>query len=334
MVRKNENIEVSVIIPLRNEENHIQQCIQSIISQSYPKNKLEIIFVDGLSEDSTKDVIINYIQKYPNTIRLLDNPHKTVPFAMNIGIKKSVGRYIMRLDAHSEYSNDYITKCISTIENIDADNVGGIAITKGEGFIGEIFSKVLSSKFGVGNSDFRTNGSSGYVDTVPFGTYKRETFAKYGFYDERLTRNQDFELNYRIRKNGGKIYLNSYIKLFYHCKNIISGILKQSYENGKWNIITSKLCPRSMSIRHFIPLFFLTSIIFLPIFALLHTSFALLFFLEIGLYFLLNLIFSIKLVSKLEQIPFLVVLFFIFHISYGFGSLTGLAYSNKKNKST
>ena len=317
-------IVVSVIVPMRNEENYIEKCLQSILSQDFPLDKLEVIVVDGLSKDKSQEIVNYYVEKYPNTVRLIENVNKTAPYAMNIGIEKSVGKYIVRLDAHSEYANDYISKCIATIEETDADNVGGLLITRGVGLIGEAFAKVLSSKFGVGDSGFRTNASSGYVDTVPFGTYKRETFEKYGFYDTRLTRNQDNELNYRIRKNGGKIYLNSNIKLIYFCRNTIPDILRQSFENGKWNIITTKLCPGAMSLRHFVPLGFLLSLIIMPVMIFFLPVLIWLFAAELGLYLILNLLFSFKLASGISQIPILFILFPVLHLSYGFGSLVGL----------
>lgn len=144
---------------------------------------------------------------------------------------------------------------------MDADNVGGVAETKANGFVGNCIAKMLSSRFGVGNSEFRTNGKSGYVDTVPFGAFRREVFSKYGGYDERLVRNQDNEMNYRIRKNGGKIYLADDIHLSYYCRDSIKGISDMAKKNGMWNVITMKLCPGAMGIRHFVPLVFVLSII-------------------------------------------------------------------------
>lgn len=323
-MQTNTKKKVSLVIPVRNEENHIQTCIESILNQDFHIDKLEVIFIDGNSSDDTKKIINNYVEKYPDLIILFDNPQKTVPFAMNIGIKNSIGDYIIRLDAHSEYPNNYISDCIRTIENIEADNVGGLALTKGKGFIGNAFAKVLSSKFGVGNSGFRTNAKSGYVDTVPFGAFKKETFEKYGYYDERLTRNQDYELNYRIRKMGGRIYLNSDISLTYFCRSTLSGILKQSYENGKWNIITSKLCPGTMSVRHFIPLIFTLSLIGLPILGFIHSLFNLILLFELILYFGITSIVSLKVAENLKEMAMLVLLFPLFHISYGLGSLVGL----------
>lgn len=320
---------VSIVVPVRNEESYINGCIESIINQNFNGGLLEVIFIDGNSNDRTKEIIKGYIKKYPNLIRLFDNPHKTVPYAMNIGIKESTGDYIVRLDAHSKYPDDYISECIRTIETVDADNVGGLIMTLGKGFIGNAFAKVLSSKFGVGNSKFRTNAKSGYVDTVPFGTYKKEVFEKYGYYDERLTRNQDYELNYRIRKMGGKIYLNSNIYLTYFCRNTLHGIIKQSYENGRWNIITSKLCPRTMSIRHFIPLIFTLSLIILSVMCFLHKLFVFILIAELILYFFSTLIFSFMNFESIKELALLFILFPLFHLSYGFGSIIGLLKFNK-----
>ena len=198
---KNSNLEVSVVMPVYNEEKYIKNCLDSLLLQDYPIEKMEWIFVDGLSKDKTKDILLEYKNKYPELIKVFDNKNKTVPYAMNIGIKEAKGKYIVRLDAHADYNKDYISKCVYYLDTTDADNVGGIAITKSRGFTGNAIAMMLSSKFGVGNSQFRTNGHSGYVDTVPFGAFRKEVFEKWGGYDERLTRNQDNEMNYRIRKN-------------------------------------------------------------------------------------------------------------------------------------
>jgi glycosyltransferase involved in cell wall biosynthesis len=318
------NIIVSVVIPTYNEEKYIKNCILSLLKQDYPHNQMEWIFVDGSSSDRTKEIIESYKHKYPQLIRVYNNPNKTVPYAMNIGIKSSVGKYIIRLDAHSEYADNYISKCVYYLDTTDADNVGGVAETKSSGFVGNAIAFMLSSKFGVGNSQFRINGKSGYVDTVPFGAFRREVFEKYGFYDERLTRNQDNEMNYRIRKNGGKIYMAEDIKLAYFCRDSIKGIAKMAMTNGKWNVITMKLCPGAMGLRHFIPLIFLLSLIIVPVLTMFFPVLGKLFLMEVGLYLLLSLTFSIKGSKEFKYIPLLFALFPIFHISYGLGSLVGL----------
>lgn len=315
---------ISVVMPVYNEEKYIENCIESLLLQDYPKNLMEWIFVDGMSSDKTRQLIEKYIKEYPQMIKLLSNPNKTVPYAMNIGIREAKGRFIIRLDAHADYSTDYISKCVYYLETTDADNVGGVAETKSKGFVGNAIAKMLSSRFGVGNSEFRTNGESGYVDTVPFGAFRREVFDKWGGYDERLTRNQDNEMNYRIRKNGGKIFLSSDIKLSYYCRDSIKGISDMAMKNGMWNVITMKLCPGSMGLRHFIPLMFLLSLICLPIVSAFWHPIALLFIAELVLYLILDCAFSAKKASGIKEFLLLIILFPIFHITYGAGSLKGL----------
>ena len=317
---------VSVVMPLYNEERYIKKCVDSLLMQDYPISDMEWIFVDGESKDDTVKILKDYQEKYPTLIKILNNPHKIVPYAMNIGIKASKGKYIVRLDAHADYENDYISKCIYYLEKeeIGAENVGGVAETKANGFMGGAIAKMLSSKFGVGNSEFRTNGESGYGDTVPFGAFKREVFSKYGGYDERLVRNQDNEMNFRIRKNGGKIYLSNDIHLSYYCRDTIKGISKMADQNGKWNVITMKLCPGSMGLRHFIPFLFVLSIIGLTAFGFIHPIFWWLLGVETSLYALLDIVFSIKQASSFKEFWALLILFPIFHVSYGIGSLKGL----------
>lgn len=315
---------ISVVMPVYNEEKYIENCIESLLLQDYPKNLMEWIFVDGMSSDKTRQLIEKYIKEYPQMIKLLSNPNKTVPYAMNIGIREAKGQFIIRLDAHADYSTDYISKCVYYLETTDADNVGGVAETKSKGFVGNAIAKMLSSHFGVGNSEFRTNGESGYVDTVPFGAFRREVFEKWGGYDERLTRNQDNEMNYRIRKNGGKIFLSSDIKLSYYCRDSIKGISDMAMKNGMWNVITMKLCPGSMGLRHFIPLMFLISLICLPIVSAFWHPIALLFIAELVLYLILDCAFSAKKASGIKEFLLLIILFPIFHITYGAGSLKGL----------
>lgn len=314
----------SVVMPVYNEEKYIANCIESLLKQDFPREEMEWIFVDGMSDDKTAQIISEYTTKYPELIRIASNPRKIVPYAMNIGISEAKGKYIIRLDAHAEYSPDYISKCIHYLDTVDAENVGGVAMTKSENGIGSSIAKLLSSKFGVGNSRFRTGGKSGYVDTVPFGAFRREVFTKYGGYDERLVRNQDNEMNYRIRKNGGKIYLADDIVLSYFCRDTVSGLIKQAFTTGMWNVITTKLCPGSMSIRHYIPLLFVLSLIILPILSIVLWPFGLLFLSELALYLLLDIVFSLKAADHFNEFFVLLFLFPAYHVCYGAGSILGI----------
>ena len=164
-----------------------------------------------------------------------------------------------------------------------------------------------------------------YVDTVPFGAFKREVFANYGGYDERLVRNQDNEMNFRIRKNGGKIYLSNDIRLSYYCRDSISGISVMARKNGMWNIITMKLCPGSMGLRHFIPFAFVVSILGLGVLGFVHSFFWMLLSMELMLYLILDIIFSVKQAVQVKEFFAMLLLFPIFHVSYGFGSILGVA---------
>lgn len=315
---------ISVIVPVYNEEKYIHACIDSMIGQDYPKESMEWFFVDGMSQDRTVEMLGEYQKSYPELIRVLPNPDKTVPYAMNIAIRQAKGTYIIRLDAHAEYAQDYFSKCVEVLERTGADNVGGVMETKARTKVGATIAKMLSSKFGVGDSQFRTNGSDGYVDTVPFGAFRREVFENWGLYDERLTRNQDSELNYRILHNGGKIYLSNEIKLAYYCRDSIGGIAKMGMINGKWNIITNKLCPGSMRLRHFVPFFFVLSLIGMPLVSLLLPVLWWLFALEMLAYFSLDALFSAKTAGSVGEFLLLLCLFPIFHIAYGWGSLLGI----------
>ncbi len=326
---------VSVVMPVYNEGVYIEKCINSLLEQDYPKENMEWIFVDGCSNDNTVDIIKKFQNEYPNLIKIFENPNKIVPYAMNIGIEKSVGKYIVRLDAHAEYEKDYISQCVYYLDTTDADNVGGTLETKSRTKKGEIIARMLSSKFGVGNSQFRTNGEDGFVDTVPFGAFRREVFSTLGGYDERLVRNQDNEMNYRIRKSGGKIFLTNKIKLSYYCRDTVSGITKMAITNGKWNVITMKMCPGSMGIRHFVPLAMVVSLAGLTLLGFIFNFAWLLLGAEAAAYILLDLFFSAKAARNMEDFINLLYLFPFFHISYGVGSFVGIfSLFSKKYKSS
>ena len=315
---------ISVIVPVYNEEKYIRACLDSMFAQDYPIERMEWFFVDGMSPDRTVQILEEYKAQNPDLICILPNPNKTVPYAMNIAIRQAKGEYIIRLDAHAEYAENYFSKCVELLERTGADNVGGVMETKSRTPIGATIAKMLSSRFGVGDSQFRTNGRDGYVDTVPFGAFRREVFEKYGLYDERLTRNQDSELNYRIIHGGGKIYLSNEIELAYYCRDSVAGIVKMALLNGKWNIITSKLCPGSMRLRHFIPCVFVLSLIGMPLLSLLIPVLWWLFGLELLAYLSLDVLFSARAAACVKEFFALLYLFPAFHISYGWGSIQGI----------
>lgn len=319
---------ISIICPIYNEEKYIAKCIESIMQQDYPKEDMEVLFVDGMSTDKTRSIISEYLPRCPY-LRVVDNPHRIVPYAMNKGIEESKGDVIIRIDAHTSYERNYFSVLVSRLYELDADDVGAVCKT-------DVLNKtpktlaireVLSNKFGVGNSVFRTGVDKVMeVDTVPFGCWRREVFDKYGLYDTRLVRNQDIELSKRILRGGGKIFIVPDTFCTYYARETYRALSRNNYQNGKWNILTVYYTKQfnSLSLRHFVPMVFvlslilplLASIIWLPLIWIAVAS--------LSAYLLALTAICIKLsVNKRLNIIFLLCSFFVLHLSYGYGSLAG-----------
>lgn len=320
---------LSVICPIYNEEKYIAQFLDSLLTQDYPNEDLEILLVDGMSKDRTREIVAEYIAKYP-FIRLIENPDKIVPYAMNRGIDAAKGDIIMRLDAHASYQPDYFSVLVNGLKRLHADNVGTVCKT-------DVLNKtpktlaireVLGNKFGVGNSTFRTGiDHEQEVETVPFGCWTKEVFEKYGKYDVRLVRNQDIELNKRIIRGGGKIYILPDTYCTYLARETWKALAKNNYGNGKWNILTvyyTKMFS-SLSLRHFIPLLYLLSLIVPLLLAFIWWPFALVSLASLLTYTGLLAAVSLKLsIQKNLNFFYLLITFFVLHLSYGWGSLMGL----------
>lgn len=321
---------VSVICPTYNEEKYIATCIDSILAQDYPQEDLEILFVDGMSTDATRSIILSQAKEH-NNLYLLDNRHRIVPYALNIGIEHAQGDIIVRIDAHASFPSNYISTLVHYLVHLpNAQNVGAPCVTHtlGDTDKAKAIVAVLSNKWGVGNSTFRLGIKEiQSVDTVPFGCWKKQTLKDVGLFDIRLIRNQDIELNKRILKNGGNIYLVPDTYCTYYARETYKKLAQNNYGNGKWNILTLYYTKalRSLSLRHFIPLIFLLSLL-LPILGIVLCPW-------IGLVAGMSLISYLMLVcciswriSKEQSIhPLSVVAaFFTLHLSYGAGSLMGI----------
>ena len=317
---------VSIVIPVYNEEKYIEGLINSLLKQDYDKEKIEIIFVDGNSSDKTVEIINKKLANEKLQYRVMSNPKKITPKSVNMGIKEAQNDIIIRLDAHSEYPINYITKCVYYINNTDSDNVGCLFKAEGKTKIGKAIANVVSSKFGVGNSGFRIKENSGYVDTVPFGTFRKELFDKIGYFNEELIRSEDNEFNYRIRKNGGKVYLFNETEIIYYPRDTIYKLMKMGFQNGEWATYTGYIIPGTMGIRHFIPLLFVLGLIAGIIITALHLkALTIAFFSVLAIYFIIDLLFTLKSVIKdgIEQLICFII-YPLFHISYGIGSIFGI----------
>lgn len=320
---------LSIVCPIYKEEKYIIQCIDSLLQQDYPKDDLEILLVDGMSSDNTRNIIKEYSEKYP-FIHLLDNPKRIVPCAMNIGIKAAKGNIIIRLDAHANYEKDYFSVLSRRLIELGADNVGVVCKT-------DVLNKtpkalaireVLGNKWGVGNSAFRIGiDKMQEVDTVPFGCWRREVFEKYGMYDERLIRNQDIELNKRIKRGGGKIFIVPDTYCTYLARETFLKLAKNNYDNGEWNILTVFYTKQmsSLSIRHFIPLIFVLSLIVPLITGIIWCPLSLISGLSLVVYLLaLGSVSTQLAVKKHLKFGYLLISFLVLHLSYGWGSFVAL----------
>ncbi|WP_353661499.1 glycosyltransferase family 2 protein [Hydrogenimonas sp. SS33] len=311
---------ITVVVPLYNEERYIATCLDSILATDYPKEKMEVLLIDGMSEDATREIAEEYHRKFP-FIRLIDNPRRIVPVAMNLGIAEATGEYLIRLDAHAEYPTDYFRKLIEWHRSLGADNVGAVIETRvrKETPVAHAIRNVLSDKLGVGSA-FRTGvGRPVEADTVPFGCYRMEMLRRLGGYDERLIRNQDIELNKRLIRQGGKVFLVPEIKAVYYAREDFASLAKNNFENGKWNLLTAYYTGtfRSLSPRHFAPLALILGIVLpLPCCAAVSLAVA-------GIYAAAIFLRSLRIARKTD--PFTqMAAFAVLHFSYGIGELAGI----------
>lgn len=320
---------VSIIIPCRNEEKYIGKCLDSIIQNQYPKDKLEVLVIDGNSEDKTREIVKNYTQGH-SFIKLLDNPKKFTPLALNIGVQAAKGEIIMRMDAHATYEKDYISKCLKYLQEYKVDNVGGVIKTLPgqETTWAKAIAISLSHLFGTGGSYFRTGAKeSKEVDTVFGGCYKKEVFEKIGLFNENLIRSQDIEFNLRLKKAGGKILLVPDIVSYYYPKSNLKDFFWHNVKDGLWSIYPLKFVKVPFSFRHYIPLVFVLSLLITGLLGIFLPVFSQLFLFIIGLYVLLTFCFSIQISLREKDIRFLLFMPLAFvarHIGYGLGSMEGL----------
>ena len=320
---------ITIILPIRNEAKYIKQTLEPILYQKGIEQEIEILIVDGMSTDGTRDIITKYQKDHPN-IYLIDNPEKIVSTGFNRALNESKGDIIIRVDGHCEIALDYIQKCLECLEKINADCVGGSTEHVASGLVGKSIKLAQSSFFGVGGVLFRKNVEKGqYVDTLAFGAYKREVFDQLGGYDEELVRNQDDEFNFRLIQNGWKIWLDPSIKSSYYPRDSFTKLFKQYFQYGFYKVRVMQKRRGIASWRHVVPgLFVLTLFFGLSIFIFTGNSIPLLSLCIPYLSFSLfaTILELIKTPSNLIPVIMLPITFFILHISYGLGFLMGILY--------
>jgi len=257
---------VSVVIPMRNEAATIGLCLDCVLAQDYPAARFEILVVDGESDDDSVAVLKGYAERDAR-VRLLRNPRRIVPTAMNIGIRAAHGEVIARVDGHTRIARDYLRIGVETLRRTGADNVGGPMHAVGGGVFGDAVAAAMSSRFGIG-AYFHFGTVEREVDTVYLGMWPRGVFERVGLFDEELVRNQDDEFNYRLRKAGGRIVLNPAMRSHYQNRQSVRRLARQFYEYGEWKVRILQKHPRQMSWRHFVPPMFVAALVLAPAAAL------------------------------------------------------------------
>lgn len=243
---------VSVLMPVRDEVRHIDAAIAAVLAQDYPADRLELIVADGGSSDGTTERV-RLAAARDARVQLLDNPARIAATGLNRALDRARGEVVVRMDAHATMPSDYVRQCVLELRRSGADNVGGRVVSVGEGATGEAIALAMSSPFGVGDARFRWSDEEAWVETVPFGAWRRELFERVGRFDEALVRNQDYEHNCRIRRGGGRILLTPRVRSTYFVRGALSSLGAQYFRSGWWKVPVLQRHARQMRPRHFAP---------------------------------------------------------------------------------
>ena len=364
-------------MPCRNEASGIEKSLESILTQEMPEGGFEVLVADGMSTDGTGEILQRLADgrlkiedrgpapggggqrpdvcsqssnlrspisdipapSAPPRLRVINNPQRIVSTGLNAAIRQARGDTIVRMDSHTDYAQDYIRRCVEILEETGADNVGGPARTRAEGYWGKAIAAAYHSPFAVGGARFHDVNYQGWVDTVTYGCWRRGAFEKFGYFDEELVRNQDDEHNLRIIRGGGKIYQSPKIKSWYKPRSSLTALFKQYMQYGYWKVRVIQKHKLPASPRHLVPgafvlalalLFLLSALCFpWPVKSFAHFTGQLSAFCFISLlsfYLLAVLAASVITAARSEWklLPVLPLVFPCYHFGYGYGFLRGV----------
>ena len=320
---------VSVLIPCRNEERYIARCLESILANDYPKERMEILVVDGKSGDQTREIVKGYEERYQQ-VRLVDNPQKNIPAAMNVGIRSAKGDTVLKMDAHSTYQSSHVRLCVEYQEKYGAENVGGVwrMMPGSSTAMAQCIVLCMAHRFGSGNAKIKVGTTQPtWTDSVAFGCFKKELFSRIGLFDERLKGGSDMDMNMRIRAAGGRILLVPEIVVNYSADATLKKFWKHNFADGVWTSYVVKFGRKASSWRHWVPAAFVSSLfVTLALFSVWP------FFLRVtmgivGVYAATSLAISTQIAireRKPKQFFLLPAVFAIRHVAHGLGTLFGL----------
>jgi glycosyltransferase involved in cell wall biosynthesis len=308
---------VSVILPILNEERDLSNCISAILQQDYP-SEIEVILALGPSEDKTTQ-IAEKLSVSDSRIKLVSNPTGQTAVGLNLAIKVSSNEIICRIDGHSEISNNYVKTAVEILQQKNAVNVGGLMYADSDSGLQRVVAQAMRSKLGVGPSKFHTGGSAGKSDTVYLGTYKKAAVLAAGGFDERYIRAQDWELNYRLRKNGGLIWFDPRLQVTYRPRSTFKKLAKQYFQYGRWRRVISRQHKNTVNFRYLAPPFAVATNTLSVFFSIIINP---LFITPLLIYFCALIIGSLfigrKVIDKLIM-PFVLA---TMHFSWGIGFIT------------
>ncbi len=320
---------VTILVPSRNEAKFIGPCLDSILANDYPKDRLEIFVIEGRSTDDTRKIVEGYVARHSHVF-LVDNPKMITPTALNLGISRAKGEVIIWMSAHNRYCMNYISRSVECLHAYNADNVGGIIITEPRNptLMGRAIVASLSHILGVGTSYFRIRRSEPtWVDTVFGGCYKKAVFDRVGLFNEALVRGQDMEFNIRLKKAGGKILLVPDIVSYYAARSDLRSFVKHNWTNGVWAILPfahSQVMP--VSWRHLVPMVFVLGLAGLAMLAVIWPPGGWVLASVVGAYVVATLAAAFHIAVREHDarlLPLMPLIFIALHLSYGSGSLWG-----------
>jgi len=331
------NQRVSAIVACRNEARCLRAFLDSMLQQETQGVDVEFLIADGMSDDGTREILAEYAAR-DSRLRVIDNPGRIVSTGLNAAIRAARGDIVLRMDAHTEFAPNYIQECVRILNETGAENVGGPARTRAEGRMARAIAASYHSPFSTGGARFHDPDYEGPVDTVTYGCWRRETLDRIGYFDEALVRNQDDELNLRLRRQGGKIWQSPRIISYYRPRGDLRSLFRQYCQYGFWKVAVIRKHHIPGSCRHLIPSLFVATLIILLAAVvtggltgagwLVRLSGALLGGLLLA-YFSCSLYFSWHAARQggMDLLPLLPKIFAIYHISYGLGFLTGMLYA-------
>ena len=262
---------VSTIVPCYNEQNTILLLLEAIYAQTYPRPQMEVVIADGLSKDQTRWQIADFQARHPDlTVQIVDNPNRTIPSGLNQAIRAAQGEMIVRLDAHSVPHPDYVARCVTALEQGFGDSVGGVweIRPRGSGWQACAIALAAAHPFGVGDAHYRYTTTAQVVDTVPFGAFHRSLVERIGYFDEHLLTNEDYEFNVRLRKAGGKIWLDPAIRSIYFARANLVELARQYWRYGYWKARMLRQYPGTVRWRQALPPLFVLSLLILLLLAI------------------------------------------------------------------